>query len=243
MYEFYEQPVPPKVWKKARATISDIYKDIPETEGCTVNIAKSDGCGAWCCLHQTPSVFYSEFLYSWNKIENSWTSQQKADLIIRCIRAYFDDTPTKGCVFWDKNTKLCQQHETRPFNCRCYSQIPEEEFRPRYERLKVLYEKNPKAVVRDQCNLTTSPNPPTKQQIDQWWAELTHVEVDIGIPPHIANDNPGGSYRTYHDHIMLKISSAVFLDHLMKLRQSGDKVEQEKFIVEFSEDLKRGLKL
>lgn len=239
MYEYYDQKVEPKVWKRAKETLKDIYADIPETEGCMENIAKENGCAAWCCEHQNPSVFFSEFSYTWNKITGTWTKAQQADLFIRAVRAYFDKGTAKGCIFWDTESKLCQQHETRPYNCRLYGQTPEEDFKPRYERLKVLY---PEADIRPQCGLVKSANPPTKAQIDGWFNEIRLVELDMGIHPSLHNDKDGGSYRSYHDHILLKVGNAPFLKHISQLRDASAE-EQEKFIEQLKQDIQRDMKL
>lgn len=240
MYEFYSKPLDPNAWKRAKDTLKSIYNDIPETEGCMENIAKEGGCGAWCCQSQNPSVFFSEFLLTWGRVSGNWTKAQKAELIIRCLRNYFDKTTSKGCVFWNSGTKLCQQHESRPYNCRVYGQTPEEDFKPRYEKLKVLY---PDADIREQCSLVKSPAPPTKEQINKWFNEIRFVEHDCGVHHTLHTDEPGGSYRSYHDHVLLQIGNAAFLQHVSKLRISGTIEQQEKFIVEFEKDLKRDLKL
>lgn len=205
------------------------------------NIAKEGGCGAWCCEHQTPSLFYSEFLYAWNRVENSWPKDRKIKLILRSVEAYFSSKPTKGCIFWDRETKFCTIHETRPYNCRTYGQIPDEEFKPRVHRLKVLYADNPEAVIRDQCDLVTSPKPPTKKELDDWFAELTFIEGDIGIPKSLMNDGDGGSYRQFHDHVLLKTCSDELLYHMSELRASGSDNDKKAFINQLEKDLEKGL--
>lgn len=237
MYEFYQKTVD----KKAFRALRNVYADIPETVGCMENIAKEGGCGAWCCEHQSPSLFYSEFMYAWNQVEK-WPKQKLAELMLRCVRTYIYNSPTKGCVFWERESKLCQIHNNRPFNCRTYGQVPEEEFKPRYERLKVLYANDPNAVVKDQCNLVKSEKPITKQNIDDWFRELKFIEGrDVGINPALLNDRDGGSYRQFHDHIILKNSNDVFLLKLSQLRRSGSDEQKEKFMEEFKQDLERDL--
>ncbi len=228
-----------------RVPISNIYTE--QYEGLVYDIEVEDEheffteCGVvHNCEHQNPSVFYSEFLLSWGKISGSWTKKAKADLVVRALRNYFNPSVSKGCVFWDKTTKLCQQHETRPYNCRIYGQRPEEEFKPRYEKLKVLY---PEADVRNQCDLVKSPKPPTKAEIDEWFNQVRYCEHDVGVHHSLHHDGDGGSYRSYHDHILLTVANEVLLRHISRLRKSGTVEEQEKFVAQFEADLQRDLKL
>jgi len=241
MYDFYDKPISDSDWQRARKAIRRLYGEIPETEGCLVNIAKENGCGSWCCEFQSPSLFYSEFLYAWKQVEEHWPKEKVIKLYLRCVESHLSKATTKGCVFWDRSTKLCGIHEQRPYNCRSYGQIPQEEFKPRYERLKILYENDPTAVVRDQCNLVTSPKPPTKKDNDEWFKELHFIERDIGVHPSLMNDQNGGSYRQFHDHILLKTSSEAFLEKLKKLRD-GTATEKAKFVEEFKKELERDLK-
>lgn len=239
MYDFYNKPVD----KRARKALKSLYADIPETDGCMENIAKEGGCAAWCCEHQSPSLFYSEFMYAWTQVEQ-WPKRKLADLMVRVVETALSSNPTKGCVFWDRGTKLCQVHQARPFNCRVYGQTPAEEFKPRYERLKVLYAEHPNAVVRDQCNLVQSRKPPTKKEMDDWFRELQFIEVqDVGVHPKLLNDDIGGSYRQFHDHVLLKTGSVAFLTKISELRLSGTDIEKAKFVEQFRADLERDLKL
>jgi Fe-S-cluster containining protein len=237
MYEFYSKTID----KKTKRALRNLYEEIPETDGCMENIAKEGGCGAWCCEHQSPSLFYSEFMHAWLQVEQ-WPKEKLASLMLRCIETYIYNKPTKGCVFWDKETKLCQIHHHRPFNCRTYGQVPEEDFKPRFERLKILYADNPDAVVKDQCNLVKSSSPPTKNEMDAWFRELKFIEErDVGIHVSLLNDRDGGSYRQFHDHIILKNSNDVFLLKLSQLRRSGTDSQKAKFMEDFKRDLERDL--
>ena len=242
MYEFYDNLVSPKTLKQARHQLQNIYNDVPETIGCMENLYKGAKCGSWCCEHQFPSLYYSEFLNTWNTVINTWSRDKIAELIASCIRQYFDDAPTKSCVFWNKDTKLCSQHTTRPLACRIYGQEPHEEFKPKYERLKILYQNDSRAVIREQCSLVkTKGKPPTKQQIEQWDKEIKLVEEDIGISRSVMTDANGGSYRSYKDHILLQIGKPIFLNQLQDLRMSGNKEEQERFVQTFINDFEMSM--
>lgn len=241
MYEFYDRKYSSEALKKSRRNLKNLYDAIPETEGCKENIAKKNGCGAWCCNFQNPSVFYCEFLNSWGYVKNSWPKEKLIELVIRALRIYINNSPTKGCVFWNHETKLCMQHTTRPFNCRIYAQTPDEDFKPRYEKLKILYENQPNAIIHDQCNLCTTPTgKPTSQQIDVWFDELKLLEKDLGVEKHLMHDGDGGSYRSYLDHILLRIGSERLYKTLNDVRESVNAEAKEQFIKLLESKLKDG---
>lgn len=231
MYEYYKQPPPVAQQKKLRKELKRLYESIPETEGCLANINKDGGCGAWCCEHQTPNVMYAEFLNTMNAIEHTWKEDDIISLVVRCVEAYFNNNPTKGCVFWDRQSKQCLQHQTRPFNCRVYGQTPDEEFKPRFEKLKVLYAENPNAVIREQCNLVKSiGKTPTTEDTAAWFHDLKMTEMEGGIHPDQINANQGGSYLTYHDHILIRLCTTKLIEDMTVLKISGNKEKQDRFI-------------
>lgn len=228
-----------KKLKSSREKLNILYSKIPSTKGCLEHIAKPEsdgGCGAWCCKTQNPQVLYSEFLNSWNHVSHSWTDEQIAVLIENCLRKYLFPNKDKGCVFLDKSKNLCSQHETRPFNCRTYGIIPEEEFKPRYERLKVIY-----PDARDQCNLVSTNNghKVTTEDMDRWWLELNGIEYGIGIKKELVNDQPQGSYRTYHDHILIHVLGDAGMENLSQLRKTGQPQEKEHTIIRVMDALRK----
>lgn len=222
--------IPAKKIKQAKISLNVLYNKIPNTKGCLENIAKpheQGGCGAWCCRLQTPQVLYSEFLNTWNYIVSSFSDLDFESLLERCLRKYLYPNDDKGCVFLNKETNKCSQHETRPFNCRIYGITPEEEFKPRYERLKVIY-----PDIKEQCNLvsTTDGRNVTKKDIDNWWLELKSIEIRMGIKNDLINDSFGGSYRTYHDHVLIHILGEQNLSNLSNIRMNGSKLDKERTI-------------
>ena len=205
--------------------INEIYSEIPATTGCLkyIEMPKEEGgCGGKCCLHQNPSVLYIEFMNTWKYVMSNFSMDEILGLIERSLRTYLNDAPTKGCVFFDRDKKVCTQHETRPYNCRMYSQIPDEEFKPRYEALKVLQEKDFRTVVMPQCDLTeTVGDKPTKEQSDEWWERMKKIENDCGIPENQITDDQNGTYRTFHDHIILHVFPDWALEDLTKMKLHG----------------------
>jgi Fe-S-cluster containining protein len=182
---------------------------------------------------------FVEFLNTWHHILNDQPTERIAELLIKAVRAYLSNASTKGCIMWDKASKQCTIHHTRPLNCRLYSQIPDEEFKPRFDRLKVLYEKSPDAVIMEQCNLTeTVGDEPSMADTDRWQRELERIEQDVGIPKALINDNEGGSYRTFQDHILLRMCGQPFLARLTVLKLTASKEEQERFIQDLIEKMR-----
>lgn len=206
------------------------YSKIPDTKGCLHHISldeKDGGCGAWCCQLMNPSVLYVEFLNSWNHVVSNWSDEQIGNLIEASLRNYIFDKKTKGCVFFDKKTKMCSQHSTRPYSCRVYGIVPDEEFKPRYERLKVI---NPE--IRYQCNLveTEDGSEVTTKKTDEWWNEVRRLERALGIEDNYITDEPHGSYRTYHDHILIHLFGEEYLYQLSLIRVHMDNEQKESIV-------------
>ncbi len=197
---------------------------MPETYGCLESISKEDGCGSWCCEKQFPSVWYVEFLNSWNYIVNNWNDVQIKELIERSLRNYLYPKPERGCVFWNKDTKMCNQHEHRSYNCMIYGIEPEENFNERLVKLKVLY-----PHTKNQCNLvkTVDEIKVDSKKIEYWWNLLKNTELSIGVSQDLMHDNYGGSYRSYHDHILLHLFDDSHMEMLSNVREYGDPIQKE----------------
>lgn len=209
----------------SRKNLQWLYDQMPETTGCMENIAKGkDGCGSICCETQFPSVWYVEFLNSWNYIIHNWTDQQIISIIEKSLRNYLYPKPERSCVFWNKETKMCNQHEHRCYACRIYGIEPEEEFNERFVRLKVIY-----PHIRQQCNLvkTSDNSVVSKENTKYWWSHLKNFESVIGVPYNLMNDNDGGSYRSYHDHILMHLFDDATMELLSNTRLDGDPIQKE----------------
>lgn len=222
--------IPNKRIKEAKKSLDIFYSKIPETKGCLNYIGKTEqegGCGGWCCLTQNPQVLYSEFLNTWEYVVKNFSDADFESLIERSVRKYLYPNKDKGCVFFNKDSKMCSQHESRCFNCRIYGIIPEEEFKPRYERLKVIYPE-----TRDQCNLisTIDNKKVTKEDTDKWWIELNSIEIKMGIKPELINDGTNGTYRTYHDHLLLHLLSRETMAMMTEIRTKGTDLDKERTI-------------
>jgi Fe-S-cluster containining protein len=220
---------------KAFSKLHNFYNKIPDTKGCMENInAEGGACGAWCCKIQTPQLLYSEFLLLWNFVSKNWDDDEVCDLFERCMSNAVNPLPSKGCVFFDNDTCMCKVHNVRPYNCRIYGITPDEEFNPRYERLKKEYDRIVGAVIRPQCSLVSTEDDSeiTKEQIDEWWEKLVEIERSIGIPKDMVSDSIGGSYRTPHDHVLLYNMPENLLNALSGIKQYDDEFDKKRAIKE-----------
>jgi hypothetical protein len=209
----------PKNLDKAFLRLQKVYADMPETTGCMENLAE---CKSWCCSTQTPQVMYSEFLHSWQEILKYWTLDQILSLIEEAVRCYVSKSPVKGCIFADRKSHICKQHKTRCFNCRMYGIVPKEEFNPRYEKLKEMYKDNIEVAIRDQCNIVSvvGGGKVRTEMVDKWWSEIIDIEKLIGVDEKKISDGVDGSYRTYHDHLLLYLFPDQVLYAMTQIRLS-----------------------
>ncbi len=220
--------------QKVFSKLNNIYNAIPETRGCLDNIGSEGGCRAWCCKIQTPQLLYSEFLFLWSFISKNWVDDEICDLFEKCMLSAINEIPSKGCVFFDKEINMCRVHDVRPYNCRIYGITPDEEFNPRYERLKEEYKTIMGATVKPQCNLvfTVDDSEVTVKNTDDWWNELAGVERFIGIPMKLVTDRMGGSYRTPHDHVLLYNMPENVLNGLAGIKMYNDSFEKIRAVSE-----------
>jgi Txe/YoeB family toxin of Txe-Axe toxin-antitoxin module len=135
---------------------------------------------------------------------------------------------------------MCEVHKVRPYNCRIYGITPNEEFEPRYEKLKKEYDSILGAVIKPQCGLvsTVDDKEITKKDIDDWWEELVEIERSIGIPKDMITDAMGGSYRTPHDHVLLYNMPENVLNALSGIKQYTDEFDKKKAIKELIQVIK-----
>ena len=226
MYEFYANiRVKNEKSNKCFSHLIGIYSNIPQTKGCMENL---ENCGAWCCRIQTPQFLYSEFLNIWSYISVHFSDAQICDLIERCMLNAVNTCPSKQCVFFDGDAKLCSIHKVRGYNCRIYAITPVEEFNKRYEKIKEEYSHIPFAVVRPQCELVSTCNlvEVTSEDIDNWWKKLVEIEHYLGIKKKFINDDQGGSYRSPHDHILLYLMPTNILNAVAGIRLYDDETKK-----------------
>lgn len=222
MYEFYTDiRVGSEKSKKCTSFLNGLYSQISTTKGCMENL---NNCGAWCCCIQTPQFLYSEFLNVWYYVSRNFSEFDGLKLIEKCMMNAVDTRLNKKCVFFDEEKKMCSIHKVRPYNCRIYGIIPEEEFKNRYEKLKDEYKNNPLSVIKQQCDLVSTNNDDivTIEDTNKWWKKLEEIEHKLGIPRKFINDDQGGSYRSPHDHILLYLMPENVLTAIAGIRMYDD---------------------
>ena len=232
-----------KIFSKLKET----YKKIPDTKGCLDNICKNGGCNGWCCMIQTPQLLYSEFLLIWDFISKNLDDDLICDLFNICMMNAINEVPSKGCVFFDIDKKLCKIHDIRPYNCRIYGITPSEEFNPRYEKIKNEYKTIIGAIIKPQCDLisTVDGKNITTEDTSRWWKELLDAERMMGIPENLITDEFGGSYRTPHDHILLYNMPENVLNALAGIKMYSDNLDKIKAVTELMSHIRnyfRGIK-
>lgn len=218
----------------ANKSLRVLYSKMPATKGCIENINKQNGCNAWCCDVQTPQVLYVEFLHTWKYMIENFTYDQFVEIVQNALNKYLFAEKNEACIFFDRSSRMCKQHDTRPYNCRIYGITPDEEFRPRYEKLKVIYPN-----IKYQCSLvqTVDNKAVTKKNIDDWWLELKSIELYIGVRQDLINDADGGTYRTLHDHMLLHILGEEGMEYLSFYRENGSDHEKSDIIHNLSKKL------
>jgi len=217
--------------------LNDVYAQIPETTGCLENISKEfGGCQGYCCFLQNPHLLSCEFENAWRYILKEWSVEQIVDVIGKSLRNYLAGQITKGCVMWDEKTKLCKCHKHRPLSCYLYSITPDEEFSERMNRVQEKYKNNPLMIFRPQCKLvsTVDGKKVTKEDTDKWWNEIIAIEQKCGVSRDDIKDEAGGTYLTFHDHLLLKILPEYLIENLARVRLYGTPEEKEGIIITIS---------
>lgn len=235
-YEFYQKiKVPEAKDKIIFAKLDGIYKHMPETKGCIENINKEEGCKGWCCSEQSPQLLYSEFLNIYDFISKKMSNKQFLNIIEKAMNNSIMGNTNKGCIFFNEETKMCDIHQKRSFNCRIYGITPDEMFNSRYEKIQKQYEEIEGAFFYKQCNkvFTINGEEITSYDINKWWESLVQIENILGIPENKINDNiQGGSYRTPHDHLLLYLMPDNVIYALSGIRLYNHIEERKKAVEE-----------
>lgn len=214
------------------AALEVLYESMPETTGCEKCQEVNGENRQWCCKKLSPSMFYVEFLKVWKTVQNAWSKKKRIELFIRAISNYLSRESEKGCIFLVDGQCTC--YKERPLYCRLYGVIPEISWRSKVETAKKL---NPKFVDRPQCNLVRFVNEKdliTEEMENKWFARIQKLEKRIGIKNKTIqlHDLPGGSYRTFHDHIMLEFPDVKTMNTLTKIKMTNPSKEDIQAFVE-----------
>jgi len=220
---------------KAIRKLEEVYKRIPSTTGCMENISKEKGCNGWCCVLQNPHLLYSEFLNTLNNIMSNWTPDDILAIIEKCLQNYLSENPTKTCVFFDRDSKKCLQHGTRPLACRVYGIEPKSSYDRKLESLRREYNDEEGLYFRNQCNLVKTEDGTnlTEEDCDKFWNELVKIEKEIGIKGKDINDSAYGTYKTYHDHFLMYLLPDITMENLSSVRKFGTREEKLNIVSTF----------
>ncbi len=198
------------------ASLNVLYDGMPDTHGCE-KCAEINGKGGkdWCCIKQNPSMFYAEFFNVYKEMQDNWTKEKRKQVLFRAIRNYLSNSLQKGCIFYDNG---CTIYKQRPFNCRMYGVVPKENWDKRWEALKER--QGDKFEAMPQCTLVSADRQISAKDEDKWFAHTRDCEKRIGINEQTIDlyDMSGGSYRTFHDHLLLEMLGEDMMSTLSLMR-------------------------
>lgn len=181
------------------------------------------------CKTQNPSLYYVEFLQVLRMIGENWSNSKKTELILRAVRNYLDNSLSKGCVFFDGE---CTIYIDRPFACRMYGVISKENWDKRWETLKER--QGDQFEAKPQCSLVIAEEEITPEMESKWFLHTRKSEERIGLAPEIINfhDLAGGSYRTFHDHLLLEFFGEDLLSVLTHAKMTDSTEEEVDLLIE-----------
>jgi len=211
-------------------TAKEINDTLPETT-CNHKIE--------CCKSGCPNMYYSEYLYLRVDYIEKMSKEGRLNLIVECLRRYLKQqniTDPKPCPLL--NDTMCGAYSSRPYRCRTYGLIPDEEYTKMVESVakdfKIDKEKIPLCA---QCpnvkikaefaeKFPTGKLPVGKMPQDQ--AILKTTDIMIGMP--VQMQAMGYGYLTFHDWHLLFELGMEWLESLSKLRTSLKDEQKEQFV-------------
>ena len=198
-------------------SLTILYDNIPETSGCENCEKENPGEKDWCCKTQNPSMYYVEFLNVFKEIGDRWDDEDKTDALLGSVRSYLKNNLNKGCIFYQGG---CTIYDKRPFSCRMYGVVPEKSWEKRWEALKERQQENFSA--KPQCSLVSAEEEITDEMEDKWFEHIKKCEERIGVDHNtiVRHDLAGGSYRTFHDHMMIEFFPEQILGALSTVRMT-----------------------
>lgn len=232
---------------KALEKLNKIYKRVPQTNGCLSNISKpiqEGGCGAHCCVFNNPSMLYVEYLNTMKNVFNTWSEQKICGLFEKAIRNFLNNNNLKTCIFFDKEKLNCGCHKNRPLSCQTYGITPELEYNKKYVQLKIRCKNTVQQfMVRQQCNKIKTQNGkiPTTKETDKLFEQIKELEHFIGIKRKDIHDDNHGTYRTYHDHLLIQYFPDNILAQLSHLRLNASQEEKNAVVVNLISVIKQRL--
>lgn len=202
-----------------------LYDKMPTTVGCDqCDLINGDN-RMWCCTKNSPSMYYIEFINVWKIVQNSWSKAKKTDLIIRAVKNYLSNKRDKGCIFFDNG---CQTYDRRPLACRYYGVLSEESWNNRVKKIK--NRDGEEVNVQSQCTLVSLEDGRksiTDDEETRWFKHTIECEKKLGVSDNVISlhDLPGGTYRTFHDHLLIELFDPSVLEMLTKFRLTNPSEE------------------
>ena len=200
-----------------------LYERMPRTLGCEQCEQHNKDNAMWCCRTINPSMYYVEFLHVWSEVQK-WGSKKRLPIILKAIKTYLNNKDSKGCIFYNNG---CQVYNQRPFNCRLYGVISDASWDKRTKLLKEQYKDYEISAEFErkltQCDLVHNSDGTKSvsgKEEQRWFEHTASCESRIGVKPDtiLEHDGPKGSYRTFHDHIMLEFIDTAALSQLTKVK-------------------------
>jgi Fe-S-cluster containining protein len=157
--------------------LKDIYKDIPDTKCNHCPLKK--GVEADCCKTFSPPMNLVEFL---NILKhNTYSKEQKIDLICECIKSYLNPNYIKPCLLLKNNQ--CSVYEQRPFSCRMFGLYTQDEWNSRLESISVQLDVEKQEVpFFCQCKgieVTGKKSKISKKESDESFKKIHELDLDF----------------------------------------------------------------
>lgn len=127
-------------------------------------------------------------------------------------------------------------------NCRMYGTIPQESWASRWRILDERHKDEFDDRSRTQCILVQSDRPVSLEEEDKWFKQTRKCEERIGIAENTIqlHDAPGGSYRSFHDHLLIELYDPMFLSNMTDVRMTKPSMEKiEEIISEIEKQLSK----
>ena len=210
-------------------SLNVLYDGMPGTSGCE-KCAEVNGENVdWCCKTQNPSMYYAEFLKVFKEVGETWSESKKRELMLRAVKTYLDNSLSKGCVFYNEG---CTVYSVRPFACRMYGVIPQDNWDQRWKTLKER--QGDSFEAKPQCPMVSAETEITPSMEDKWFEHTRECEKRIGIAPETINrhDMSGGTYRTFHDHLLLEFFGEELMAVLTNARMTDSTEEEINLLIE-----------
>lgn len=221
-------------------TLSEYIRGINENY---VNLNTTCNHNCECCKVAMPSMNYCSFVDIVTDIWNTYSDEEKLNLIFTSIEYFFRydynkwgmDSLVKPCMLLDKDG-LCKIYSKRPLNCRMYGLWPKENYEARVDKFEKAYSslglKREDLPLNTQCphvKRVDDSIPITTELIEELFSKLDEMDKKIGnfSSLQVAQKE---NYRTFADWLLFKIFGPDWLAKLTSFAMAADKNTMEEQI-------------